>query len=361
MSYLARILKFNNESPIRVVIKDGVHWFAVTDILEACKTATKMDDVKKSILQTFGDGGVDSLPIKDTIGRVQETTVTPEYGVTYLLSRSETELGRKINRWLHMEVLPSIRKYGYYATNPQLNYVALERNEYYQARFESIEKSKLAKSTKNALTEHLTKELNTENLNCEQNQCLWHNGAIIADFVAIIEELERECLVGGWNVQRVEKKEPKTGIVRHYLAVVLMQTSGGVWGKVVERYPKIDYSYWNITEYTQMIGGCLEKVKFDATRESHLMKLKDAVLIPTHVDYTDCVLSTLKPENREQLLFESATQQPAIKEALVDVARKTTTKPPTPLQVETPKTFDYQAALEEARRKNPKWRTPPSV
>jgi hypothetical protein len=68
MSYLARILKFNNESPIRVVIKDGVHWFAVTDILEACKTATKMDDVKKSILQTFGDGGVDSLPIKDTRG-----------------------------------------------------------------------------------------------------------------------------------------------------------------------------------------------------------------------------------------------------------------------------------------------------
>jgi len=296
-----------------------------------------------------------------SLGGEQEYIVIWEPGIYQLLSVSRKPKAEKFQDILFEEVLPSIRKFGYYATNPQPKYPILEENEVYRLQFESIEKSKLAKSTKAALTEHLTKELNTENLNREQNQCLWHNGAVIVDFISIIEELERECLVGGWNVQRIEKKEPKTGIVRHYLAVVLMQTSGGVWGKVVERYPKIDYSYWNITEYAQMIGGCLEKVKFDATRESHLMKLKDAVLIPTHVDYTDCVLSTLKPENREQLLLESATQQPAIKEASVDVARKTTTKPPTSFRVETPKTFDYQAALEEARRKNPTCPPPPSV
>ena len=51
------------------------------------------------------------------MGRTQQVTIISESGVTFLVSRSNTESGRKLNRWIHTEVLPAIRKTGAYGVH----------------------------------------------------------------------------------------------------------------------------------------------------------------------------------------------------------------------------------------------------
>ena len=47
---------------------------------------------------------------------MQQTIIVSEPAATYLMARSNTEQGRKLNRFIHVEVLPQIRKTGQYAT-----------------------------------------------------------------------------------------------------------------------------------------------------------------------------------------------------------------------------------------------------
>jgi hypothetical protein len=42
-----------------------------------------------------------------------------EAAVTYLVARSNTEIGRRLNRFIHTEVLPAIREKGFYQLKPQ--------------------------------------------------------------------------------------------------------------------------------------------------------------------------------------------------------------------------------------------------
>lgn len=103
---------------VRATDKSGVSWFVLRDLLAAAKSSTKITDAADSIIQGLGDEFVADLPIKDAVGRTQRTVIVAEPAVTYLLSRSNTEQGRKLNRFIHVEVLPSIRKTGSYSAAP---------------------------------------------------------------------------------------------------------------------------------------------------------------------------------------------------------------------------------------------------
>ena len=87
-------------------------WFVLRDVLEAMESTTRPSDAIESISQGLGGGVVIDYPIIDSLGRTQQATIVHESGVTYLISRSNTEAGRKLNRFLHFTVLPSIRKTG---------------------------------------------------------------------------------------------------------------------------------------------------------------------------------------------------------------------------------------------------------
>lgn len=68
--------------------------------------------------QGLGDGYINDVPIPDTLGRPQSTTIIAEAGATFLVARSNTDQGRRLNRFIHTEVLPAIRKTGGFQAAP---------------------------------------------------------------------------------------------------------------------------------------------------------------------------------------------------------------------------------------------------
>ncbi len=105
---------------IRTMFGEGDHlWFVLSDVLDALDTATNVSHATYAINQGLGAGFIVGQLIPDSIGRVQETLIAHESAVTYLVSRSNTEAGRKLNRFLHMEVLPALRKTGKFEVQPE--------------------------------------------------------------------------------------------------------------------------------------------------------------------------------------------------------------------------------------------------
>jgi prophage antirepressor-like protein len=102
-----------NAKDVRVSDQNGDPWFILRDLLEAMETSTPVTVAIESIKQGLGEGFNDVIPLQ-TAGGTQQTIVVHESAATYLLSRSNTEKGRELNRFIHVEVLPQIRKTGRY-------------------------------------------------------------------------------------------------------------------------------------------------------------------------------------------------------------------------------------------------------
>lgn len=99
--------------------RDRSVWFVLKDVLEAMGSATTTSNAKASIHEVFGGGCSNDYPIIDSLGRTQTATIINEPAVTFLVSRSNTETGKKLNRWIHAEVIPSIRQTGGYSQVPR--------------------------------------------------------------------------------------------------------------------------------------------------------------------------------------------------------------------------------------------------
>jgi prophage antirepressor-like protein len=343
---------------VRWVIIDKEPWFALSDILRAINSTTKLGDAQKSVIDTF-DGGVVDHPIKDTMGREQMTTVIPEYGVTFLLSRSNTEEGKQMNRWIHKEILPRIRKTRQYKVNtytvtPQPNLLAIERSKHYQKQFEVLESSTLPKHIKALLTNHLKRELDnclvrqykvntytvtpqpnllaierskhyqkqfevlesstlpkhikallTNHLKRELDNCLvftdsqnydtyrWEE--ILIHFAQHIEILLENGSVGDWNCRKVRKTDD-TGVVRHYLAVIVYQADGGVWPGFKELCGDVPYYNGSIKDLAEMLGSSYDYEQFQVRRGSLEWEKKRCVMLHIYTDFSQCILPELKEQ-----------------------------------------------------------------
>lgn len=121
---MTNIIQFTFETnTVRTIADDeGEPWFVLRDLMDAMGSKTKRQDAVASIEQGLGEGWVKNLPLQ-TSGGEQTATIVSEAAATFLLSRSNTERGRKLNRLLHAEVLPSLRKTGKYAlpTEPSIS------------------------------------------------------------------------------------------------------------------------------------------------------------------------------------------------------------------------------------------------
>lgn len=122
-----------SSNKVRVVTIDGEPWFVARDVLEALGSATTVTALKALICEDLGDEFVTNQVISDSIGRAQETLVLSEPALTMFVSRSRTGLGKAMNRWIHSEVLPSIRKTGGY-NKGQYNLIWFERLMLYKAK-----------------------------------------------------------------------------------------------------------------------------------------------------------------------------------------------------------------------------------
>jgi prophage antirepressor-like protein len=117
---------FNFETKnIRLVDNNNKPWFLLRDVLEAMGSKTSVTNALLSIEQGLGEGFSIRIPLS-TAGGEQQVIAIAEAAVTYLVARSNTEVGRRLNRFLHTVVLPAIRENGYYVS-PAINNEQLQK------------------------------------------------------------------------------------------------------------------------------------------------------------------------------------------------------------------------------------------
>lgn len=101
---------------IRTQTDGEIIWFVLKDVCDALGHTNsrmvfkRLDDDEKGVTQIY------------TLGGVQEMQVVNEPGLYNVILRSDSEKAKPFRRWVTHEVLPSIRKQGYYSlmTDDQL-------------------------------------------------------------------------------------------------------------------------------------------------------------------------------------------------------------------------------------------------
>ena len=103
---------FNNPEfgEIRSVMVDDEPWFVLKDVCAVLeigsphKVADRLDEDERS-----------QIPLTDSIGRKQDTTIISESGLYTVIVRSDKPQATPFRKWVTSEVLPEIRKTGSYS------------------------------------------------------------------------------------------------------------------------------------------------------------------------------------------------------------------------------------------------------
>lgn len=96
---------------VRTVTIGDEPWFvlkdvcAILDLASAHKVADRLDEDERN-----------QIPLTDSLGRLQETTIINESGLYNVILRSDKPEAKPFRKWVTSEVLPSIRKHGAYMT-----------------------------------------------------------------------------------------------------------------------------------------------------------------------------------------------------------------------------------------------------
>lgn len=109
-----QIFNFEQKKIRTVIDEKGDTWFILRDVLIAMGSKSRPSSAKISIIDGLGDGVVFEYPIIDSLGRSQQVTAISDSAVTFILSRSNTETGKRLNKFIHIELIPQIRKNGFY-------------------------------------------------------------------------------------------------------------------------------------------------------------------------------------------------------------------------------------------------------
>ena len=107
------LMVFTNDmfGNVRVVMKDGKPYFVGKDVASCLGYVRPKDTIKYHC-----KGAVKQSIL--TNGGIQEMLIIPESDLYRLISHSELPSAVKFQDWVYEEVLPSIRKKGYYSVAP---------------------------------------------------------------------------------------------------------------------------------------------------------------------------------------------------------------------------------------------------
>lgn len=107
---LMKVFTFNQEStPIRVQVINSEPWFVAKDVCDALEISKYRD-----ALMRLDDDEKGCPVIVDTLGGPQEMTGINESGLYNLIFQSNKPKAKDFRKWVTAEVLPAIRKNGYY-------------------------------------------------------------------------------------------------------------------------------------------------------------------------------------------------------------------------------------------------------
>lgn len=102
-------------SEIRTVEKDGEPWWVLSDV---CKVLELTSPHK--VADRLENDERNQIPVTDSLGRNQNTTIINESGLYAVILRSDKPQAKPFRKWVTNEVLPSIRKHGAYMTDQTL-------------------------------------------------------------------------------------------------------------------------------------------------------------------------------------------------------------------------------------------------
>ncbi|EDM22368.1 BRO family, N-terminal domain protein [Bacteroides caccae ATCC 43185] len=113
---LLEVFTFNqNSTPIRVQVINNEPWFVAKDVCDVLGISKYRD----AIARLDDDEG---CPIEvDTLGGMQKMAAVNESGLYTLILQSRKPEAKPFRKWVTSEVLPSIRKKGYYGIKKQAN------------------------------------------------------------------------------------------------------------------------------------------------------------------------------------------------------------------------------------------------
>ncbi|KAA0257493.1 hypothetical protein FHQ18_09120 [Deferribacter autotrophicus] len=96
---------------VRTVNVDGEVWFVAKDVALALGYSNYRDAISKHV----DEEDRDAVAIRDAIGREQQTTIINESGLYSLIFGSQKAEAKQFKKWVTSEVLPALRKRGYYS------------------------------------------------------------------------------------------------------------------------------------------------------------------------------------------------------------------------------------------------------
>ncbi|SUX00549.1 putative antirepressor, BRO family [Campylobacter jejuni subsp. doylei] len=162
------IVIFENEElgQVRVAVDENNEpLFCLKDVCNVLEL-TNPSRVKEYLVTEFGEDDLtNSYPIQDSLGRMQNATFITEPQLYFVLMRSDKPNAKHFRHWVTKEVLPSIRKKGYYGSINQNN-TTIDSNIYYKELCDRLLiENKELKSENTNLKRHINGELYLEFLN----------------------------------------------------------------------------------------------------------------------------------------------------------------------------------------------------
>ena len=111
------VFSFGNQEIRTITDEHGEAWFVANDVC----AALELTNPRKALADHVDPDDVTQSDTTDNLGRKQLTNHVNESGLYALIFGSRKESAKRFKRWVTSEVLPAIRKDGYYvanATNP---------------------------------------------------------------------------------------------------------------------------------------------------------------------------------------------------------------------------------------------------
>lgn len=109
-----------NQSQVRILVDEDIVWFVGKDVA----TILGHTNPERAIRKFVDDEDKVVTDLVTSYG-TKETTLISEYGCYSLILASHTEEAKKFKHWVTHEVLPSIRKQGFYSILPDQELIDL--------------------------------------------------------------------------------------------------------------------------------------------------------------------------------------------------------------------------------------------
>jgi prophage antirepressor-like protein len=113
MSNLPQVFNYKNHQ-VRIFLIDGEPWWVAKDVCDVLE----LGDTHK-VMERLDEDERNTIPVTDSLGRLQETYIVNEAGLYNLILGSRKPEAKDFKRWITHEVIPQIRKTGAYALEPR--------------------------------------------------------------------------------------------------------------------------------------------------------------------------------------------------------------------------------------------------